>query len=128
MKLFDRNAKLAFIAAAITLAGLRVGFRFAVESANAYLEKQPVELRAQLTTIPLHLGNWRAEGEGAPFTAEIIEELGGGTMIKTKVDALPAALSLSQIQARERDRGLQVTEPSEAGGQPADTQGRICCR
>ncbi len=76
MRLFDRNAKFAFVALAITLAGLRVGFRFAVESANAYLEKQPVDLRAQLTTIPLRLGNWRSEGEGAPLTAEIIEELG----------------------------------------------------
>ncbi len=76
MRLFDRNAKFAFVAVAITLAGLRVGFRFAVESANAYLEKQPVPLRAQLTTIPLRLGNWRAQGEGAPLTAEIIEELG----------------------------------------------------
>ncbi len=76
MRLFDRNAKFAFVALAITLVGLRVGFRFAVESTNAYLEKQPVDLRAQLTTIPLRLGNWRSEGEGAPLTAEIIEELG----------------------------------------------------
>lgn len=76
MRLFDRNAKFAFVAAVITLAGLRVGFRFAVESANAYLEKQPVPLRAQLTTIPLRLGNWRAQGEGAPLTAEVIEALG----------------------------------------------------
>jgi len=76
MRLFDRNAKFAFVVLAITLVGLRVGFRFAVESTNAYLEKQPVELRAQLTTIPLRLGNWRSEGEGAPLTAEIIEELG----------------------------------------------------
>jgi len=76
MRLFDRNAKFAFVVLAITLVGLRVGFRFAVESTNAYLEKQPVDLRAQLTTIPLRLGNWRSEGEGAPLTAEIIEELG----------------------------------------------------
>ncbi len=58
--LFDRNAKFAFLAAAMTLAGLRVGFRYALESANAFLEKKPVPLRAQLTTIPLRLGNWRA--------------------------------------------------------------------
>ena len=76
MKLFDRNAKIAFVALAITLAGSGVGFRFAVESVNAYLEKQPVPLRAQLTTIPLRLGNWRAQSEGAPLTAEVIEELG----------------------------------------------------
>ncbi len=74
--LFDRNAKYALLVAALTLVGLRVGFRYAVESANAFLEKKPVPLRAQLTTIPLRLGNWRAEGEGAPLTAEIVEELG----------------------------------------------------
>ncbi len=74
--LFDRNAKYALLAAALTLAGLRVGFRYAVESANAFLEKRPVPLRAQLTTIPLRLGNWRAEGEGMPLTAEVVEELG----------------------------------------------------
>ena len=76
MKLFDRNAKFAFVAAAITLVGMGIGFRFAVEATNAYLAKEPVDLRAQLTTIPLRLGNWRAQGEGAPFTAEVIEELG----------------------------------------------------
>ena len=74
--LFDRNAKYALLVAAMTLVGLRVGFRYAVESANAFLEKKPVPLRAQLTTIPLRLGNWRAEGEGMPLTAEIVEELG----------------------------------------------------
>ena len=74
--LFDRNAKYAFLAAAVTLAGLRLGFGYAVEAANAFLEKRPVLLRAQLTTIPLRLGNWRAEGEGPPLTAEIVEELG----------------------------------------------------
>ena len=74
--LFDRNAKYALLVAALTLAGLRVGFRYAVESANAFLEKKPVPLRAQLTTIPLRLGDWRAESEGAPLTVEIVEELG----------------------------------------------------
>ncbi len=47
---------------------------------------------------------------------------GGGTMIKTTKDALPGALSLSQIQARELERGFQVKEPSGAGGEPADAE------
>ena len=47
------------------------------------------------------------------------ELFGGGTMVKTKVDALPGAFSLSQIQARERERGLQVKEPSDAAGESA---------
>ena len=50
------------------------------------------------------------------------ELFGGGTMIKTKIDALPGALSLSQIQTREQERGLQVKEPSGADGEPADAQ------
>ncbi len=50
------------------------------------------------------------------------ELFGGGTMIKTKTDALRGALSLSQIQARERERGFQVKEPSGAGGEPADAE------
>ena len=48
--------------------------------------------------------------------------VGGGTMIKTKKDALPGALSLSQIQARERERGLQVKEPSGIGDETADAE------
>ena len=48
------------------------------------------------------------------------ELFGGGTMIKTKKDALPAALSLAQIQARERERGLLVKEPSAAAEESAD--------
>ena len=50
------------------------------------------------------------------------ELFGGGTMIKTKTDALPGALTLSQIQTRERERGVQVKEPSNAGGEPADAE------
>ena len=50
------------------------------------------------------------------------ELFGGGTMIKTKKDALPGAFSLSQLQARELERGFEVTEPSDAGGEPADAE------
>ena len=45
---------------------------------------------------------------------------GGGTMIKTKEDALLGALSLAQIQARERERGFQVEEPSGAPDEAMD--------
>ena len=50
------------------------------------------------------------------------ELFGGGVMIKTKKDALPDALSLGQIQAAERERGLQVTEPSAADDAPAEAE------
>ena len=51
------------------------------------------------------------------------EELfSGGTMVKTKVDALPGALSLSQIQAREQERGVELEEPSDAAGESSDEE------
>ena len=50
------------------------------------------------------------------------ELFGGGTMIKTKEDALPGALSLAQIHARERERGFQVKEPSGAAEETADAE------
>lgn len=42
-----------------------------------------------------------------------------GTMIKTQKDALSGALSLAQIQAKERERGFQVKEPTGADDEAA---------
>lgn len=39
---------------------------------------------------------------------------GGGTVIKTKKDPLPSAISLAEIQIREKEKGLDVKEPSAA--------------
>ncbi len=50
------------------------------------------------------------------------ELFGGGTVIKTKKDALPGALSLAQIQAKERERGFEVEEPSGAGDEAGDEE------
>ena len=50
------------------------------------------------------------------------ELFGAGILIKIKKDALPAALSLSQIQSREQERGLQVKEPSGADGEAAEAE------
>jgi ferredoxin len=53
------------------------------------------------------------------------ELFAGGTMIKTKKDALATALPLPQIQAKERQRGWSVVEPKgakeggEDGAEPA---------
>ena len=57
-----------------------------------------------------------AYGEWTERNAELFS---AGTMIKTKKDALPGALSLSQLQARERERGWDVKEPSGAAGRAA---------
>ncbi len=56
------------------------------------------------------------------WTDKNSELFGGGVMIKTKKDALPGALSLGQIQARERERGFQVTEPSGVDDEPSDAE------
>jgi ferredoxin len=50
------------------------------------------------------------------------ELFAGGTMIKTKKDALATALPLAQIQAKERQRGWSVVEPKgakEGGAEPS---------
>lgn len=74
--LFDRQAKLAFIIACGTLVLCGIGFRSAVEYLNVYLEKEPVELRRHLATIPRTLGQWRAMEEPQPLTEAVIETLG----------------------------------------------------
>ncbi len=74
--MFDRSAKLALLVAATTLAICGVGFRIAVRAVNAYLEKQPVPLRDQLTNIPKRLGAWHATGEDIHLTVELEEALG----------------------------------------------------
>lgn len=50
------------------------------------------------------------------WTDKNAELFGSGTMIKSKREPLSGALVLAQIQAGERERGLEVKEPSEAGG------------
>jgi hypothetical protein len=74
--MFDRQAKLALVVTALTLAVCGVGFRFAARAAQAYFAKQPVELRLPLTSIPKQLGPWRAAGHDITLTAEIEESLG----------------------------------------------------
>ncbi len=61
----------------------------------------------------------------ADWIGKNAELFGGGTMIKTKKDALAGALSLGRIQTREQERGWLIEEPSGAkgghvGGEPAE--------
>ncbi|NNF42317.1 MAG: exosortase-associated EpsI family protein [Phycisphaerales bacterium] len=74
--LFDRHAKVAFIAACVVLAACGIGFRSAVGVLNVYLKKEPVELRDHFATIPSQLGPWELVAEGEKLTAEMVEELG----------------------------------------------------
>lgn len=61
---------------------------------------------------------WPADelpAEYAEWTDKNQQLFGGGTNIKIKKDPLPGALSLAQLQARERERGWTIKEPSGAG-------------
>jgi hypothetical protein len=74
--MFDRQARLALLVAAVTLAVCGVGFRFAARAVDAYFAKSPVPLRSPLTSIPKTLGSWRASGQDVTLTAELEESLG----------------------------------------------------
>lgn len=56
------------------------------------------------------------------WTDKNAELFSGGTVITEKKEALPGALSLAQLQERERQRGWDVTEPSGADDEPTDAQ------
>ncbi len=48
------------------------------------------------------------------WTAKNAELFSNGEVISTKADALPDALTLEQVQQREKERGWDVGEPSGA--------------
>ncbi len=73
---FDHKAKYALMAACVTLLVCGIGFRYAVDSAQAFLAKEPVPLRNPLTSIPKRLRDWEAGGQDVKLTAEIEEALG----------------------------------------------------
>lgn len=73
---FDRSATVAFALACATLLLCGAGFRGAVMALSLYLKKEPVELRAPLSLIPVSLGQWKAVGEDRQLSSEMIEALG----------------------------------------------------
>lgn len=74
--IFDSHARAALVVATLTLGASAIGFNFAVRAARYHLQKEPVPLRAPLTTIPRTLGEWEAQGADQRLTAEVEEELG----------------------------------------------------
>jgi len=74
--MFDRHAKSAFIVACVLLVGAWVGFTFAVQALNIYLQKYPVELRSPFATISRTLGAWQAVGDDRIMDPTIVQELG----------------------------------------------------
>ena len=79
--MFDRHARIAFIAACVVLIGSGAGFAWAVKRFEVYLQKEPVPLREHLSTIPRTLGAWRAEGEDLLLDAASVEALGTPTYL-----------------------------------------------
>jgi hypothetical protein len=74
--MFDRHAKPAFIAVCLLLACTWVGFTFAVEALNIYLQKYPVDMRSPFATIARTLGPWQAVGDDRVMDPAILAELG----------------------------------------------------
>ena len=74
--MFDRHAKSAFLIVCLLIAGAWVGFTFAVQALNIYLQKYPVELRSPFATISRTLGNWQAVGDDRIMDPAIVQELG----------------------------------------------------
>jgi hypothetical protein len=73
---FDRGAKLAFIVACVTLIACGIGFRSAISALNAYLKKEPVELRRQFVSIPTVLPRWQGVGTDEKLDEAFLDELG----------------------------------------------------
>jgi hypothetical protein len=75
MKLFDQQARVAFVVAVLMLGLGGIGFRSAVRELNVVLRKKPVDLRMHLSQIPEILGDWES-AEDVPLDEAMTEELG----------------------------------------------------
>jgi len=73
---FDRRVKPAFIIVGLLLAGTWVGFTFAVQALNIYLQKYPVEMRSPFANIARTLDPWQAVGDDRVMDPAIVLELG----------------------------------------------------
>jgi hypothetical protein len=73
---FDRQSRLAFIVACVTLAACWFGFSTAIGQLGMHIRKDAVELRKRLDNIPTTLGDWRTAGDSRRLTEEMVEELG----------------------------------------------------
>ncbi len=68
--------QIACVVAFVTLMGGAASFRLLANVIDAVLRKEPVPLRANLSTIPGVLGRWQQVGADEVLSAEIMEELG----------------------------------------------------
>lgn len=73
---FDRRIMLVYSVALALLAVGAFGFRAGVKSLGIFLQKEPVELRADFSTIPTVVGQWRRVGEDHLEDAASVEALG----------------------------------------------------
>src|SRR5689334_17770225 len=73
---FDHSTKTAFAIACILLIGGRLGFGIAAHALNIYLQKEPVPMRRQFSSIPDTIGRWKKLGSDTVLDKAMIEELG----------------------------------------------------
>lgn len=73
---FDEKAPVALFVLVVVMVSTAIGLRVAAQALNVYLQKEPVELRANLDVLPSRLGPWAMQGESRKFGAELVEELG----------------------------------------------------
>lgn len=75
--MFDRQAKIALVLVCLLLLCARGGLLYAVRAFNLYLDKKPVELREDFSTVPSELGEWTRSGTSDEIlTEEVVESLG----------------------------------------------------
>ena len=80
-KLFDQQAKAAFVVAVLLLGLGGIGFRSAVRELNVVLRKKPVDLRMHLGQIPDILGDWESV-EDVPLDAWVRVTEGSGELAR----------------------------------------------
>jgi hypothetical protein len=74
--MFDGSAKRAFVVAALVLIVCGAGFRASVRRLGVYLQKEPIELRQRLSSIPKSIGGWAVVGDDVMLDAAMVEALG----------------------------------------------------
>jgi hypothetical protein len=74
--IFDRRIRLAYTVIVLTLIVGGLGLGATVNYLGYHLQKTPVPLRKDLSTIPLTIGDWKRYGEDAVEKEDVLQELG----------------------------------------------------
>lgn len=74
--MFDRHARLALFVGCIVMILGTVAFRVAAHRLRVFLQKQPIELRDSLRSLPHTLGAWKSVGDDKVLDSATEETLG----------------------------------------------------